>query len=275
MSIELCVLASGSMGNCTVVRTPAGVTLIDAGIGPRIAALRLDGTGVAVRDVAAICLTHLDSDHFTCNWLRTILARGIRLFCHESRVEELVARHPELVGCVSGFDDPFEPLPGLRLEPIRLAHDVLGSHGFVVEGFGCRVGYATDLGRVTAELIERFVDLDVLALESNYDPRMQLESSRPWFLKHRIMGGRGHLSNEQALSAVRQILDRSASLPSHIVLLHRSLECNCPELLRRLFSRDARIRPRLTLAEQFQRSPWLRPARLPPIVGEQLQLAWG
>jgi len=72
MSLELCVLASGSSGNCSVVRAPGGVILIDAGIGPRTTAKRMNGTGVSLRDVRAICLTHLDSDHFNANWVGTI-----------------------------------------------------------------------------------------------------------------------------------------------------------------------------------------------------------
>ena len=280
MSLELCVLASGSGGNCTVVRTPRGTVLIDAGIGPRTATRRLDGTGASLRDVVAICLTHLDSDHFTRNWVETILSRGIQLFCHASRVEELLEiGGEELRPAVAGFEESFEPLDGLRMNPISLAHDQAGSHGFVIEGFGSRIGYATDLGRVTAELIEEFVDLDVLAIESNYDPQMQLESARPAFLKQRIMGGFGHLSNQQALAAVRRVLDRheiaGTPLPSHVVLLHRSRQCNCPKLLRKLFMTDARLANRLTLAEQFHRSDWLRVGRLRPLVGEQLVLGWG
>src|SRR4051794_38160493 len=96
MSLELCILASGSSGNCTVLRTPHGVVLIDAGIGPRTAAKRMDGTGVTVRDVRAICLTHLDRDHFSPYWFDGVLKRGIRLFCHESRVNDLAARAAEL-----------------------------------------------------------------------------------------------------------------------------------------------------------------------------------
>ena len=71
------------------------------------------------------------------------------------------------------------------------------------------------------------------------------------------------------------MLDRCVRLPAHIVLLHRSRECNCPALVRKLFSRDARIADRLTLAEQFERSEWLRPSPLRPLVGEQLVLGWG
>jgi hypothetical protein len=92
------------------------------------------------------------------------------------------------------------------------------------------------------------------------------------------MGGAGHLSNEQALDAIRRILDRAEQrrrrLPAHIVLLHRSRQCNCPKLLRRLFADDRRIASRLTLAEQYRRTDWLRLRRSRPLVGEQLTLAW-
>jgi phosphoribosyl 1,2-cyclic phosphodiesterase len=278
MSMEVCVLASGSGGNCTVVRTPNGSLLIDAGIGPRTAASRMSGTGATLGDISAICLTHLDRDHFSPMWANTIISRGIRLFCHAARIEELIVICEGLDGHITGFDQAFESVPGLGIHPIELAHDTDGSHGFVIEGFDCRIGYATDLGRVTRELIERFVDLDVLAIESNYDPQMQFDSARPGFLKQRIVGGKGHLSNEQAFEAVRQILDRceklGARLPAHIVLLHRSRQCNCPRIVRQLFCRDARIAPRLILAEQFERSQWFRSTPSCALAGEQLLLSW-
>ncbi|HSU69466.1 MAG TPA: MBL fold metallo-hydrolase [Tepidisphaeraceae bacterium] len=279
MSVELCVLASGSGGNCSVVRTPAGTLLIDAGIGPRTAAARLNGTGAHIREITAICLTHLDRDHFNPVWSNFIRLRGVRLFAHLNQAAELLEICPELEAHLHMFESAFEPVPGLTLHPIALAHDQEGSHGFLLEGFDCRAGYATDLGRVTRELIERFIDLDLLAIESNYDPQMQQASARPWFLKQRIMGGRGHLSNEQAFAAVQEILNRceaaGSRLPAHIVLLHRSRQCNCPNLLRKLFNRDTRIAPRLTLAEQFHRTPWLRAHPSRALAGEQLMLGWG
>lgn len=289
MSLELCILASGSMGNCALVRSPAGAMLIDAGIGPRTTSRRLDGTGVSLRDIRAICLTHLDRDHFRPTWMGAIVSHQIHLFCHETRGRDLIrlttdqegqpahrARFRSLVQNFNG--DVFEALPGLRIHSIELAHDYFGSHGFVIEGFGQRIGYACDLGHVPRRLLDRFAGVDVLALESNYDPEMELQSSRPWFLKDRIMGGRGHLSNEQAFDAIRAILGRCQRkrrrFPEHIVLLHRSRQCNCPTLLRRLFERDGRIASRLTLADQFHRSEWLRVKSARPWVGEQLTLAW-
>jgi phosphoribosyl 1,2-cyclic phosphodiesterase len=281
MSIELCVLASGSAGNCTAVRTPAGVFLIDCGIGPRVAAGRLAGTGVAVSDIAAVCLTHLDRDHFNLNWVSTLVRQQVRIFCPADRVRDLVALagSEALAELVEPFDAAeFQAVPGVTLTSSRLAHDQEGSHAFVIDGFNARVGYATDLGAVPMELIERFTGVDLLAIESNYDPDLQRTSGRPWFLQQRITGGRGHLSNAQALSAVRAIFDRcqrrNHRLPRHVVLLHRSRQCNCPKLVRDLFAQDARLAPRLVLAEQHERTPWLRPSRQ-ALCGEQLALGWG
>src|SRR4029079_2224605 len=117
--------------------------------------------------------------------------------------------------------------------------------------------------------------------ESNYDPDMERNSPRPWYLKQRIMGGSGHLSNDQAYAAIRAILDRTEAtcgpdrLPRPIVLLHRSRECNCPKLVTRLFSQDPRVGPVLTLAHQHERTPWLHANRPRAQRVEQLSLAWG
>lgn len=275
MSLELCILASGSAGNASILRSPAGVLLIDAGIGPRTLAARLEGTGVRPADIAALCLTHLDGDHFSPTWARTLRNLNIPVYCHANKVDALRFSAAELAPLIRPFGaEAFSPIAGLTCDPIRFAHDRLGSHGFVIEGFGYRIGYATDLGRVPKNFFERFRDLDCIALESNYDPQMQADSARPWFLKRRITGGRGHLSNAQAFVAIRKLLDRSRKLPDHIVLLHRSQECNCPDLVRSLFSSDERIAPRLTLAHQHERSDWLGRMRHPASAGEQLAFAF-
>jgi phosphoribosyl 1,2-cyclic phosphodiesterase len=273
MSLELCVLASGSAGNAAVLRSPAGILLIDAGIGPRTLAERLNGTGVRLTDISALCLTHLDGDHFSPNWARTIRRLSIPIYCHANKVEVLVSNSPDLVPLIRPFNvDAFSPIDGLTCDPIQFAHDELGSHGFVVNGFGYRIGYATDLGHVPSYFYDRFRDVDFIALEANYDPQMQIDSARPSFLKRRIMGRHGHLSNQQALAAIRKLLDRTRRLPDHIVLLHRSQECNCPDLVRQLFSADRRIASRLTLAQQHERSAWLGRANRRHHVGEQLTL---
>ena len=275
MSLELCILASGSAGNASIIRSPAGVLLIDAGIGPRTLAKRLDGTGVHLADIAALCLTHLDADHFSPRWVMTLRQLNIPVYCHAKKVDDLTAGSPDLVPLLRPFEAAaFSPIDGLTCDPIHLPHDHLGSHAFVVDGFGYRIGYATDLGRIPPYFFDRFRDLDCIALESNYYPKMQADSPRPWFLKRRITGGHGHLSSLQAFAAIGIILDRARRMPDHVVLLHRSQECNCPDLLSRLFSSDRRIAPRLMLAQQHERSPWLGRMDRRPNAGEQLTFAF-
>jgi phosphoribosyl 1,2-cyclic phosphodiesterase len=281
MSLSLSILASGSAGNCGLIRGPSGVMLIDCGIGPRAAASRMKGLGVSPGEIAAICLTHLDSDHFNDNWVRFVVRHGISIHCHQSRVRELAegVGDDEFAAQIVPFNgSAFSTLANVWLRPIKLSHDAHGSHGFLISCGESRIGYATDLGRVHAELIGSFTGAHVVAIESNYDPEMQEASARPWFLKQRIMGGRGHLSNREALAAVRQLLDRAEregkGLPRHIVLLHRSRECNCPKLLWETFCADARIAPRLVLSEQHCATGWMRTGASGPYVGTQLELQW-
>ncbi len=290
-NLEVCVLGSGSGGNATLLRCGGGVMMIDAGFGPRTLTKRMAGTGTQLTDISAICLTHLDHDHMNPNLLLTIIKQKIRVFCHDAVRDDLMQiadchlRDDEaadnFADLVSGYQtgQVFEPLPQLAFNPLRLAHDAEGSHGFVVSAQQTILAYATDLGRVPDELIARFCGADIVCLEANYDPEMQKKSDRPWYLKQRIMGGKGHLSNEQSLAAVRAILDQSEKehhhLPRHIVLLHRSRQCNCPNLLRQLFESDVRIKPRLTLTDQFTRTEWLRVAGdAQPLCGEQLAMGF-
>jgi phosphoribosyl 1,2-cyclic phosphodiesterase len=282
MSLSLSILASGSSGNCAALRCGAAVILIDCGIGPRTTARRLRQVGLCAANVAAICLTHLDSDHFHCGWIGHIKKKRIAVWCHADHAQDLSRRcdDADFSELIRQFDgQPFCPVWGISCQSIRLPHDMAGSHGFVVEGFGGRVGWASDLGRVEEELIGRFIGLNILAIESNYDPQMQRQSGRPFFLQRRIMGGHGHLSNLEAFKAVRRILDRcehgGKGLPEHIVLLHRSRDCNCPQLVRRIFGQDPRIADRLTLAEQDCPTQWLAAQPERRSVGEQWPLQWG
>lgn len=228
---EVCVLASGSAGNCTVVRVGGRAFLIDAGLSPRRTTALLRGLGIELCDVEAVVLTHLDTDHASPAW-RGELPPKATLFVHRrhlGRSQREGFDHRR----VEPFEGEFSPCDGAFARPILMAHDSLGVAAFRFE-FARRsprgaahgsLGFATDVGRVRPDLVEHLNAVDVLAIESNYCPRLQLASARPAFLKRRIMGGSGHLSNEQCGEAVRAIMPRR-----HVVLLHLSRECNRPTL---------------------------------------------
>ena len=117
-----------------------------------------------------------------------------------------------------------------------------------------------------------------IAMESNYDPDMQLASRRAQRIKDRIMGGHGHLSNQEAFEAVQDMFDLTAQRhgpdrrPRHVVLLHRSRQCNSPARIREAFGQDHRIHEVLTLAHQDQRTEWLSSGPRQPLPGEQLAM---
>lgn len=237
----LCVLASGSRGNCAVLVVPKTketarrVILFDAGLSPSRTNGFLHARGIRSDEVDEIVFTHLDSDHCHSGWVNAIRP-GSQTGAWRAtlRIHRLHMGRAERMGLLytktEPFDEVFEPAPGVRVESLMLAHDDLG-----VAVFRCGIelpdrvpasfGYATDLGHINSGLVEHLAGVDTLAIESNYCPVLQESSGRPAFLKRRIMGGAGHLSNEEAALAVSRIQPRE-----HLVLLHLSQECNEPAI---------------------------------------------
>ena len=252
----LCVLASGSSGNCTVltIRTCGArrTYLIDAGLSPRRTAKFLAHLGLSLESIDGVLLTHLDTDHWSSGWGRRLPERA-RVYLHPSHARRIKLRGQE--GRTVPLQGSHELCPGVALSCRLAAHDEAGvaAYRFDFAECGSRLGFATDVGRFTDTLMDLFRGVDVLAIESNYCPRLQEASSRPWFLKRRIMGGAGHLSNEQALRAISAIGPRR-----HVVLLHLSRECNDPELVWMLH-RNASYE--VTITNQFEPTEWVPIAR--------------
>ncbi|MEM0983944.1 MAG: MBL fold metallo-hydrolase [Planctomycetota bacterium] len=252
----LCVLASGSGGNCSVLvvrgsgEKPAHVALIDAGLSPSRTRKLLSVRGIPLHWVDDVVLTHLDRDHFHPGWRRARDCRAtLRLHRrHLPRAE----REMSLLQRNEPFEDGFEVGP-VRASTVMLAHDSLGVAAFRFEIERGRerteLGFATDLGRATPALVEHLSGVPVLAIESNYCPELQAASARPAFLKQRIMGGAGHLSNQEAADAIHAI-----EPADHVVFLHLSRECNSPDLLGEL---HGGADYGWTISTQFEPTPWV------------------
>jgi phosphoribosyl 1,2-cyclic phosphodiesterase len=231
--LELVNLGSGSSGNCSLLSTRRGQRiLIDCGFSMRRTARALSELGVELQDLDGIVLTHLDRDHFNPAWSRRIEQLGLQVHVADMHEREAVsAGCPET--CLVPFEDIIDFGHGLRARTHLVAHDDSGCVAYRFECDDCSLGFATDLGHVPDSLISFLEGIDVLAFESNYDRSMQVQSDRPEFLKQRIMGGSGHLSNEQALHAILRI-DQASAL-QHVVLLHLSRQCNEPQRIRELY----------------------------------------
>lgn len=272
----LCVIASGSSGNCSALLMKdrktgvSRVCLIDAGISPRRVSMFLRHQGLKPHDVTDVLFTHLDRDHCHPGWVRGLPghARFRVLRSHLSRARREGLAERELTPFDAGPSGSFTLTRGVRVSAVQLAHDELGVAAFRVECTSGTLGFATDLGRVREELIDHLAGVDVLAIESNYCPILQANSARPYFLKQRITGGSGHLSNQESAEAVARIAPKQ-----HAVLLHLSRECNHPSLA---------ISPHLdapytvTISDQFTPTPWVpigTPQDPPPTPRKQQQPA--
>lgn len=268
------VLASGSGGNCSVL-LPQGdrsgrFWLIDAGLSPRRTRALLHAASLSMDQCAGVLLTHLDSDHWNLGW-RVGMPDHVRVLLHVRHAEG--ARRAGLVrDDAETIDEPFDLCEGVRVSPTIAAHDEMGSATYRIQFSGpagsATMGFATDVGSVDGRFVEHFRRVDVLAIESNYCPRMQRDSRRPFFLKERIMGGRGHLSNQECAAAVAAINPRS-----HVVLLHLSRQCNHPDLARTEHS-DSEYT--LTISSQHRATAWIpianrsAPAGAVPVVHSPL-----
>lgn len=204
--------------------------------------------GFAPEETSDVLFTHFDQDHAREGWARVASTTGVRLRCAAPHRPAALAR-----GYPAAWIETFDPrgrgfeLGPIHVEPCVNPHDESGTVSFRLESEAGSLGFATDVGRVSTALVDLLRGVDLLAIESNYDRSMQLASSRPTFLKDRIMGGRGHLSNDECVEAVRAIAFPDE--PGHVVLLHLSRDCNHPDAVRALWSRALpTLAPRLTLA---------------------------
>ena len=264
---KFCVLGSGSSGNASVLRSGANWVMIDCGFSLKQTKERLKRAGLTLSDINDIVLTHVDRDHFNPVWCRTIQTHGMKVYMHRLHVPRAMSLGLQAENIVA-FDGAFK-LHGCVVDPIHVAHDELGTFSYVFDSGKERFGFATDLGHVPQNLLSSFSNLDIVAFESNYDPFMQETSSRPQFLKERIMGGGGHLSNAQSLCAIQTIASQSSL--SHIVLLHLSRQCNAPRHIFELYEEHAaELRPLVTISHQDHPTLMLRSGESVNMVQEVL-----
>ncbi|MBX3389047.1 MAG: MBL fold metallo-hydrolase [Phycisphaeraceae bacterium] len=261
-ALRLCVLASGSAGNCSVLALDSDdgtfFWLIDAGLSMKRTRRVLAEVGLADRRPNGILLTHLDNDHANPSVLDGF-GDDVPVFMHRRHLRR-AEREGRLFRRTEMLDDGLRLGQGCTIR-VRLAHhDIDGSAAlrfcFERERGCCELGYATDVGRPTAELIEHLSGVDVLAIESNYCPKMQEVADRPAIVKSRVMGGSGHLSNQQCRRMVHAIAPQH-----HVVLLHLSRQCNTPELaaLEHLGSGY-----QLSISSQTVPTPWIQAALRAP-----------
>ena len=225
--MEVCVLASGSKGNCIYVSGGGTSLLVDAGLSAREIGTRLQTAGIAPESIQAVLFTHDHVDHY--RGIEVFSRKHpVRLFANEGTAAGIELGCPKLACSWEIFEtsSTFE-VGGLQVEAFTVPHDAADPVGFVFDDGSSRLCVVTDLGQATPLVCSKLSKCHAAVLESNHDYDMLMKSERPWPLKTRIAGRSGHLSNDDAAALM------CTALPAQLhtlFLAHLSEECNTPSL---------------------------------------------
>lgn len=227
------ILSSGSIGNSAVVMSRGSGVLIDAGISCRELERRMSLFGVEPAEIEAVVLTHEHTDH----------VRGAKRFSDEHGVPVYGTRGTLALTPLNRANTvTFAPgktfsIGSLHLKPFKVRHLAAEPVAFAITIGSKKVSIASDLGCVTATVVDEMGNSDLLMIEANYDEKMLLGGGYPEFLKRAIRGDHGHLSNDDAgrLSAKTAV-----TRTRKVVLVHLSKENNTPERARETVEQSLR-----------------------------------
>jgi phosphoribosyl 1,2-cyclic phosphodiesterase len=225
-------LGSGSSGNATVVQARAGggIThlLVDCGFGIRELDKRLGAAGMLAEQVDAVFITHEHGDHIGCA-RQLALRERIPVYMSEGTYAAL--GQPDFGGLLrlAGDGCAFE-VGALQVQPFTVPHDAREPLQLTCTDGAVRLGLLTDLGHVSAHVLEQLAGCATLLLECNHDEALLRDSRYPPFLKRRVGGDWGHLANSAAAALAQSLL--AAGSLRQVVAAHLSEQNNKPELAR-------------------------------------------
>lgn len=227
--MEIYPLASGSTGNALLVRENDTSILIDAGVGPRTLNKRLACEGTSLKDIRACLLTHEHTDHIVA-LSRVTFPKNIKMITNK----ETWAAVNRQINYGSQFE--FHELPvgnlinlgDLSVQSLPVSHDGVNPVAYIIHGSkGESFLYATDFGIMPQWLPHALKIADYVFIESNHDSQMLLEGPYPAYLKQRVAGPLGHMSNRQTAEVLASHLSVKTK---KIFLGHLSQTNNTPQL---------------------------------------------
>jgi phosphoribosyl 1,2-cyclic phosphodiesterase len=226
------VLASSSSGNATFVRTERTRILVDAGLAKRDILARLAAIGEQAEDLDAILVTHEHSDHVSG---LVSLARHLNVPVYITRLTAPAIPWGEFTPKLDCFQAGTTFTVGdIDVDSFTIPHDAIDPVGFCFRAGGVKAGVVTDLGYMPDSIKFHLRGADLLVLESNHDLEMLKVGPYPWSVKQRVMGRKGHLSNEVVSDFIRRDLDTATTT---LVLGHLSEHNNHPEIVRAMGER--------------------------------------
>lgn len=226
--MRVCTLASGSSGNATFIQGEQSSVLVDAGLSGKAIVHRLESIGIDPSELNGILVTHEHIDHIRGVG---VLARKFDLQVYATErtwdaIKPSVGTIPDYNQCILEAGKALE-IEDLQIDHFETSHDAVDSIGFSFQCDDIKLGITTDTGYLT-NTARKYIDgSDLLIFESNHDLQMLKTGRYPWSLKKRILGDKGHLSNDAAAHCLASLINGKTR---GVILAHLSQENNTPEL---------------------------------------------
>ncbi len=218
---RFCSLVSGSSGNALYLEHKNTKILIDCGISCARICEALKSIGVSPADIDGILVTHEHSDHVS----------GIKVFTNKFGCAVYGGEKTlEKVTCYDGKNvvaGKFFEIGDIAAMPFDIPHDASQPFGYTFMLGGIKLSVATDMGKIDARVAETLRGSEFVFIEANHDVEMLRTGPYPYYLKERIRGNEGHLSNEQCASLVAALARTGTS---RFVLGHLSNTNNTPQI---------------------------------------------
>jgi len=230
MDMKLCSIASGSSGNCIYVGNNQTNLLVDVGISAKRIESGLNDIEVLPNTIQGILITHEHSDHVSG---LGILARKYHIPIYATYETAQAIGQIKSVGNIPQelyhYIKPNEAfiINDINIEPFSTSHDASNPVCYTLQTEGHKVGIATDLGKYDDYIVSKLEESEVLLIEANHDVNMLMVGKYPYYLKQRILGDRGHLSNDTSADLISKLIHPRLQ---SIILAHLSKENNYAEL---------------------------------------------
>ncbi len=228
MTLSFCSFSSGSSGNCYLVKSENTAILIDAGISGRKIYQGLEQTSTPLEKLAALLITHEHSDHTKS--VKTLMKKmkSLKAYANAMTWSQIGSEVCEEQKAVFETGDSF-PIGDIMVKTFRVSHDAAEPVGYTFSAEGKQISIVTDTGCMNEDIISEIREADILILEANHDVDMLKLGRYPWFLKQRVLGAEGHLSNTAAGETILRLLSECEK-ERCVLLAHLSKENNFPEM---------------------------------------------